>query len=98
MKQDDVSVYGKILQLTSYRDFIYQTTGVSKVRKRYDGCECARASKSIKRRELAISSTYNPKSRRSSRFLKKAKNLEFVEKKKQESLYLQERKDMWDLR
>ena len=26
MKQDDVSVYGKILQLTSYRDFAYQTT------------------------------------------------------------------------
>ena len=56
MKQDDVSVYGKILQLTSYRDFAYQTTGVSigelcsfPVRKRNDGCECARASKSIKR-------------------------------------------------
>jgi hypothetical protein len=60
MKQDDVSVYGKILQLTSVRDFASQTTGVIigelcsfPIRKRYDGCECARASQSIKRLQQA---------------------------------------------
>jgi hypothetical protein len=60
MKQDDVSVYGKILQLTSVRDFASQTTGVIigelcsfPIRKRYDGFECARASQSIKRLQQA---------------------------------------------
>jgi hypothetical protein len=60
MKQDDVSVYGKILQLTSVRDFASQATGVIigelcsfPIRKRYDGCECPRASQSIKRLQQA---------------------------------------------
>ena len=124
MKQDDVSVYGKILQLTSYRDFAYQTTGVSigelcsfPVRKRCDGCECARASQSINRLQRAGYVFYFKTSEiiipivrmvdgivydqeggtliSVSKEGEKSKSgfAEFVEKKKQESLYrLQERK------
>ena len=123
MKQDDVSVYGKILQLTSYRDFAYQTTGVSigelcsfPVRKRCDGCECARASQSIKRLQRAGYVFYFKTSEiiipiirmvdgiaydqeggtliPVSKVGEKSKSgfAEFVEKKKQESLYrLQEK-------
>ena len=124
MKQDDVSVYGKILQLTSVRDFASQTTGVTigelcsfPIRKRYDGCECPRASQSIKRLQQAGYLFYfktsevmipivrmldgivydqeggTPISISEKEEKSKSGFAEFVEKKKQESLFrLQERK------
>ena len=124
MKQDDVSVYGKILQLTSVRDFASQATGVIigelcsfPIRKRNDGCECARASQSIKRLQQAGYLFYfktseiiipivrmvdgivydqeggTPISVSKEGEKSKSGFAEFVEKKKQESLYrLQERK------
>jgi len=124
MKQDDVSVYGKILQLTSVRYFASQTTGVTigelckfPVRRRYEGCDCPRASQSIKRLQKAGYVFYfktseviipivrmyegivydqegeTPISVSDKGEKSKSGFTEFVERKKQESLYrLQEKK------
>ena len=123
MNFDDVTVYGKLLELTSVRDFASQTNGLTlgqlcgfPIRNREEGSDCQRASKSInklqkagylqyfKRSEIMIPivrSVYsvnydqeggNPISISNGKDLTKSGFDEFLDKKKQESVFRRQEK------
>ena len=123
MNFDDITVYGKFLELTSVRDFASQTNGLTigqlcgfPIRNREEGSDCQRASKSImklqkagylqyfKRSEIMIPivrSVYsvnydqeggNPISISNGKDLTKSGFDEFLDKKKQESVFRRQEK------
>ena len=123
MNFDDVTVYGKLLELTSVRNFASQTNGLIigelcgfPIRNREEGSDCQRASKSIKKLQKAGYLQYfkrseimipivrmlerksydqeggNPISISDGKDLTKSGFDEFVDKKKQESLFRRQEK------